>query len=72
MSPHLVLKGLRALEPLDNALVRVEALFNSDSSVLDIEYRLIDFWSLALHPALVHWLLLLIYANLLEVRWGLQ
>ena len=41
MSPYLVVQGLRPLEPLDNAIVRVQVLFNSDSPMLDIEYRLI-------------------------------
>ena len=30
MSPDLVAEGLRTLEPLDNALVRVQVLFNGD------------------------------------------
>ena len=41
MSPDLVVKGLRPLECLDNALVWVQVLFNSDSPILGIEYRLI-------------------------------
>ena len=41
ISPHLVVQGLRPLESLDNAVVRVQVLFNSDSPILDIEYRLI-------------------------------
>ena len=42
MSPHLVVKGLRALELLDDAVVRVQVFFSSDSTMLDIQYRLID------------------------------
>ena len=42
ISPHLVVQGLRPLEPLDNALVRVQVLFNSESVMLEIEYRLIS------------------------------
>ena len=41
ISPHLVVQGLRPLESLDNALVRVQVLFNTNSPILDIEYRLI-------------------------------
>ena len=41
MSPHLVIQGLWTLEPLDNALVRVQVPFNSDVPILDMEYRLI-------------------------------
>ena len=41
MSSHLVVKGLRALELLDDAVARVQVLFDNDSPILDIEYRLI-------------------------------
>ena len=44
ISPHLVVQGLRPLEPLDNALVRVQVLFEINSPILDIEYRVSAHW----------------------------
>ena len=41
MSPHLVVKGLRALDLLNRAVVRVQVLFNNDSLISNIEHRLI-------------------------------
>ena len=36
-SPYLVNKGLRALEPLDNVLVRAQVLLECGSLILDRE-----------------------------------
>ena len=52
-SPYLVIKGLQALEPLDNVLVRVQVLLEYGSLILDMSLGCLvchDFWSQPLVP----------------------
>ena len=47
-SPYLVIKGVRALEPLDNDLVRVRVLPACGLLILDMSFGCLvchDFWS---------------------------
>ena len=45
MSPHLLVKGLRALKLLNDAVVRVQVLFNNDSPILDNGHQVSAHWS---------------------------